>query len=262
MVRLQLFEFEDKAWLPIIFRDMITDAIQYDIDKYKIYDSIAPMLQKTMKQLKVNHIIDLCSGGSGPLLRFYKMFESDDFPIKVTFTDKYPNTKSIQKIESYKDNINYIDRSIDAMDIPSNLKGIRTMFTSFHHFPPEQAKLILQNAINNNSPIGIFEFTERKIVNLILSLLLTPILMFIVTPFIKPFTFPRFFWTYIIPIVPILDTWDGFISNLRTYTPDELRNMVDSIGDNGFLWQIGKIDSPMKPLSITYLIGYPEKFKN
>ncbi len=47
------------------------------------------------------------------------------------------------------------------MKVPRELKGFRTMFTSFHHFPPEEARAILQNAVDAGEGIGIFEITRR-----------------------------------------------------------------------------------------------------
>ncbi len=259
MKRIQLFEFEDQSWLPDIFRNMITDAIQFDIDKYNIYDPVAPMIKSILKRLNLNRIVDLCSGGSGPLLKFYKQFQKENFKIQITFTDKFPNIETINKIYPFSEDISYVKESIDAADLPPSLKGMRTLFTSFHHFSPAQAKMILQNAVDQQCPIGVFEFTERNYFNLILSPILTPLLMLITTPFIKPRTFSRIFWTYLIPVVPILDTWDGFVSNIRTYNLKELGNLVESVKSHGYKWEMGKVPSPMKPMSITYLIGYPDE---
>jgi hypothetical protein len=47
--------------------------------------------------------------------------------------------------------------SVDATNVPSDIKGMRTRFEGFHHFRPDQAKLILNDAIINIEAIGIFE---------------------------------------------------------------------------------------------------------
>jgi len=57
--------------------------------------------------------------------------------------------------------------------------------------------------------------------------------------------------TYIFPSYPLIAFWEGFASILRTYTPKELRQMINSIDHDDFNWEIGKIGSAM------YLIGYP-----
>ena len=50
---------------------------------------------------------------------------------------------------------------MSATAVPARLSGFRTMFTSFHHFKPEQAQAILADAVRNRCGIGIFEFTYR-----------------------------------------------------------------------------------------------------
>jgi len=48
------------------------------------------------------------------------------------------------------------------MNVPAELKGLRTMFTSFHHFLPEEARAVLQNAVDAGEGIGIFEITAAR----------------------------------------------------------------------------------------------------
>lgn len=38
------------------------------------------------------------------------------------------------------------------------------------------------------------------------------------------------FWTYLIPIVPFVVVFDGFVSSLRTRTPDEVEALLRSCG--------------------------------
>jgi hypothetical protein len=82
--------------------------------------------------------------------------------------------------------------------------------------------------------------------------------MLLITPFIKPFSFKRIFWTYCIPIMPLVFLWDGLISNLRTYTPEELESIIYRLDNNHFSWKVETISTGRWPFNITYLIGKPE----
>jgi hypothetical protein len=131
---------------------------------------------------------------------------------RIKLTDKYPNLESIQKwAESAPGEIEYLAEPVDAMHVPHHLRGMRTLFEGFHHFKPEQAQSILQEAQENRVAIGIFEATLKPPLGLFL-LLLAPLVTFlsylVITPFIMPRTWSRFIWTYLIPVVPLATCWD------------------------------------------------------
>jgi len=142
---------------------------------------------------------------------------------------------------------------VDAMNVPPELKGFRTMFTSFHHFSPDEARAILQNAVDAGEGVGIFEITRRAPTTIGL-ILAWDIMLLVCTPWIRPFRWPRFVWTYLVPIIPLVLLFDGVVSCLRTYRPKELREMVDKLTASDYVWEIGENLTGKAP--ITYLIGY------
>ena len=84
-------------------------------------------------------------------------------------------------------------------------------------------------------------------------MLLTPLVVMAVTPFIKPYKFSRLFFTYIIPIIPFCTMWDGLVSVLRTYSVEELQEMVNEIDAPDYCWEIGYVESSPR---VIYLLGY------
>ena len=140
------------------------------------------------------------------------------------------------------------------MKVPGELRGFRTMFTSFHHFPPEEARAILQNAVDEGQNIGVFEMTKRAPLTIAL-MFPWAIMPLFFTPWIRPFRWSRLFWTYVVPVVPFVFLFDGIVSCLRTYRPEELREMVDQLTVNGYRWEIGEQSGAPAEMAITYLIG-------
>jgi hypothetical protein len=128
------------------------------------------------------------------------------------------------------------------------------MFTSFHHFPPEEARAILQNAVDAREGIGIFEIPRRAPSTIGLTFAFI-FMLFVCTPWIRPFRWLRLFWTFVLPIVPFVLLFDGVVSCLRAYRPQELREMVGKLAANDYVWEIGEHSTGKMP--ITYLIGYP-----
>ena len=152
-----------------------------------------------------------------------------------------------------EDRITFYPGSVDAMNVPAGLKGLRTLFTSFHHFPPHEARAILQNAVDAGEGIGIFEITQRAplTIGLMFAWALMP---FACTPWIRPFRWSRLLWTYLIPIIPLVLLFDGVVSCLRTYRPQELRDIVEKLTSCQYQWEIGELATGKMP--VTYLIGY------
>jgi hypothetical protein len=142
------------------------------------------------------------------------------------------------------------------MKVPKELKGFRTMFTSFHHFPPEQARVVLQDAIDVGEAIGIFEITRRtpSSIGLMFVWALAP---FLLTPFMRPFRWSRLLWTYLLPIIPFALLFDGVVSCLRTYRPQELREIIASLGPADYEWKVGERSTTVGHAPVTYLIGCP-----
>lgn len=254
MGRIHLFEFEDLKWFPTFLRNNMTDFLQFISNKFDVYKPIVPIIEEGLEKSKTNTIIDLASGGGGGLLKLNSHLLKNTSDLKIILTDYYPNIEAFKQTKKSTKNIEYIETSVDALNVPESLKGLRTQFLSLHHFKPKQAQQILQNAVNNNSAIAIFEAQERNLKSTIF-MLLSPINVLLITPFIKPFKWGRIIFTYLIPILPFLICWDGLVSVLRTYSIKELNGLISNLNNSdSFTWKLGKVKSGAS--KITYLLGY------
>jgi len=257
MPRFHLFEFEDQQWFPKLIRNYMTDFLQFVTNQFDLFKGSVPILQKGLDKSGGSQVIDLASGGGGAWLKLVHHLKATHPDIKVTLTDYFPNhtafEKMVQKGGAY---FSFEKESINALQVPNHLKGFRTQFLSFHHFKPAEAQQILQNAVDNQSVIGIFEGQKRSIANLI-QFFFSPINVLLVTPFIRPFSLGRLLFTYLIPVVPIFVWWDGLVSVLRTYSVQEMGDMTKQLknGDR-FEWEIGEIKNG--PMVNLYLLGYPK----
>ena len=225
--RIHLFEFEDQKWFPQLLRNYVTDFLQYLANKAKVYEPVVDVINETLQKSNTTQIIDLGSGGGGGLVWLGKELQKKNSEIRIKFTDLFPNVEAFQHTTNQSDIFEYHSEPINAKNVPENLKGLRTMFLSFHHFQPKNAKMILQNAINSNQPIAVLEIQDRSLPSIV-AMLLSPVSVLFTTPFIRPFRWSRLFFTYLIPIVPFVVLWDGIVSALRTYTVEEMRNLINS----------------------------------
>ncbi len=257
MGRIHLFEFEDQKWFPAFLRNYGTDFLQFLSNKTKMYRPIIPILKKGLDKTKTNTIVDLASGGGGGLIWLNSELKKDIPDLKIILTDYFPNVPAFKYTKRQADNFEYIETSVDAKQVPEDLKGLRTQFLSLHHFKPKDAQLILQNAINSESSIAIFECQERSLPS-ILAMLFSPLSVVFVTPFIRPFKIGRIIFTYLIPIVPVFVLWDGIVSSLRTYSVKEMKALIAKLdGHEDYDWEVDRIKSG--PSIVLYLLGIKKK---
>lgn len=261
MRRIHLFEFTDLSWYPQTFRRFQTDYLQFVATRGSGHKNLVPLMTQAMQSAGTTEIVDLCSGGTGPWVRLQEQFKQAGWSVKIKLTDKYPNPEAVHKwADASHPGIEYLTEPVDAMKVPPHLKGMRTIFEGFHHFRPEQAKFILQDAVERRVAIGIFEASLKppfEVILLLLSPLTTLVSYLLITPFIKPRTWSRFFWTYLVPIVPLATCWDGVISLLRVYSPQDLRELTGPFQRKDYIWETGQASTGTPIFEFTYLIGYP-----
>ncbi len=256
MRRLHLLEIEDQPWCPAVLRDAATDFLQFMIVVTDTYLPAVPLLRSALERAGTRQVVDLCSGGGGPWASLLPRLDTPDEPVQVRLTDRYPNQEAFERArERTGGRLAVHPDPVDATALPAGLTGFRTLFTAFHHFRPEAARAILADAVRGGQGIGVFEATQRSAASLFATAL-SPLLVLLVTPFIRPFRWSRLLFTYLIPLVPLLVLFDGLVSCLRTYTPRELRAMADSLDARGYTWEIGAAKG-RGPAPVTYLIGIP-----
>ena len=265
MKRLHLMEIHEQPWCPPEIRDGATDCLRAIAGWLQQYRAAVPLLQRALDAAGSTQIVDLCSGGAGPWLQLGPQLQRRlQRPVPVVLTDLYPHWQSGVYGGAAHDSRGalpvqqfiFVPFPVDATQVSPALPGFRTLFTAFHHFDPPAAQAILQSAVDQRQGIGVFEQTRRSLLGLLVMLVL-PLLAWLFTPFLRPFRWSRFFWTYVIPAIPAVLLHDGLVSCLRTYEPHELRALVEPLQGSGYTWQIGRARSPLSPLGITYLVGWP-----
>jgi hypothetical protein len=261
MRRVQFIELHEQPWFPSSLRHEITDALQFGLNFLKPYAPIAPLLQGVLDSTRSRSVVDMCSGGGGPWLDLSRRLNPAAQPFHILLTDKYPNLRALQNFRAASENhIAFYPDSVDAMKIPGELRGFRTMFTSFHHFPPEEARGILQTAVDASQSIGIFEVTRRAPSTIAL-MFPWALMCFVFTPLVRPFRWSRLLFTYVLPIIPFVLLFDGVVSCLRTYRLQELREMTKKLYGIEYQWEMGEHSKVSGQPPISYLIGHTHACK-
>ena len=226
---------------------------------YNPYGVVAGPLSKAMRRTGTDTLVDLCSGAGIPAVTMQEDLRKSGFAVNLILTDKYPNLEALRsRREEYPEAVDFVDEPVDALNVPLKLKGFRTLFTAFHHFDLPSARGILDDAFRQRQGIGIFEYTERALWLWGPVLLCTPFYIWIATPRMRPFRWSRMLWTYLLPIIPLMGVWDGFVSCRRTYPPREIEEMTRDLVAPDYVWEIGRVRS-IGLCRVTYLLGYPDR---
>ncbi|KAL8365947.1 hypothetical protein RB595_004633 [Gaeumannomyces hyphopodioides] len=117
---------------------------------------------------------------------------------------------------------------------PPPRKIFRLFNLAFHHFDDPLARAILKDTVETSDGFGIFELQHRT-VDSFFSTLLFGVGILLYTPvyaFLER-DLAALVFTYLLPVIPFVLVVDGWVSGLRTRTPDEVEALLRSCGAEG-----------------------------
>jgi hypothetical protein len=263
MRRIHLFELEDFDWVPRPIRDGGTDLLDLGFDRLGFYDGVAPKLVSLLERTGASRIVDLCSGGGGGTLQMRERIRTKAPDVEMVLSDKNPNEAGMARVAALNDpKTRYRAESVDAMQGGGDAEGVRTMSGALHHFPPDAVRALITGVVARRAPLAFFDVAASPAVRK-LPVVLAPLMMSVnmlmlfigslfLVPLVRPFRLSRVVLTYLLPAIPTLVAWDGTVSALRAYTPEELLEIARSVpGADGYVWESAVAGSAL------YLTGTP-----
>jgi hypothetical protein len=225
--RLQLFEFCDQAWLPAFIREAHLDCLNFIHTTYQPYFRLAGLIARWASQTGNAAVLDIGSGGAEQVARLIRCAIAQDVSLpRFVVSDLYPNIDAWRQVEGElgEQQLGHVEKPLSALNAQdSNLRNW-SIFTAFHHLAPETARHFLANFAKHGNGLCIVELTKRRWLDIIPMIFALPVHL-IVPFFAKKFKLSKLLVTTVLPIVPVMVSFDGVISVLRTYKPDEIVNM-------------------------------------
>ena len=254
MKRRQLFEWADLPWWLPMFRRLLTDFLQLYVRVIRPYDAYADRMAAAIAA--TDRVVDLCSGAGGPWPALAEdLRRRTGRALRVTLTDTAPDPEILQRFAG-EDGVTFHPDPVDARAVPRDLAGARMLFNALHHFPPDEAQAILQDAVRARQPVLSFDILRRTVRDLI-PMIFAWVHVLLLTPWVRPFSWTRLLLTYVFPVAPITIAWEGVVSILRCYTPEELLAMAASVdGGDTYTWSAGA-DRKAGLFPVTWLVGVP-----
>jgi hypothetical protein len=240
MKRFHLIELHEQRWMPAWLRRGFVETLGAVFKLTGVYRNVAPIYARWIKESGGREVLDLASGAAGPtedlLLGLCK---AGIEPPAFCLSDIFPMKEDFRLAAlANPHHISCIEEPIDALSVPPPYgRDLRQMVSAFHHFPPEQARMILRDAIERSRGICILEPFERNPRHLALALL--GIFPALIAPLLaRRWRLSHFIASWIIPIIPLMLVFDGIVSVLRIYTRDEIDEMIAAAGGESFRWSI------------------------
>jgi hypothetical protein len=259
MKRIQLFEFEDLRWFPDWLRQDMTLFLVVFHRMVGTSRALVPLLVKVVGAAGNFKIVDLCSGGGGPMVDSVQTLRASGIPIEsCTFTDLYPSKLAARNVAALNiPGLEFRLQPVDATNVPPELQGVRTMIASFHHMRPDNARKILADAFVKRQPICILEPSDNAPPTFLfwVAIPFAFLMAVLLTPFIRPLSFRILFFTYVLPLLPLCIAWDGAASNARIYNTQDLQQMTGPLQSARYTWEIGRVWG--RGGWMQYLLGIP-----
>lgn len=215
-------ELEDYHWFPAALRNFQTDFIGFVVVQFNAYDAFIGYLKSLW--LPSFHAIDLCSGSGEPAISIYK--KSKCFSL-LTLSDKYPNMEYLHESKE-----GYEMKQVDVHDMQFKPGICYTMFNALHHFKDDEKKELIEKIKDARSAAFFVEILEPCVICFLKVLIMTSVGTLVLTPFIKPFSFSRLFFTYIIPINLITIMYDGIVSVFKSRSVKHYQKLFEESGDS------------------------------
>ncbi len=226
--RLQLFEFLDLPWIGGWVRQSMLEYLNFLLYRMaQPYRGVEQILSRWASDGPKGFVLDMGSGGGGHVDWLIRRADASGLPIpKFILSDLFPkaNLPTWETIQSRHGitKVGYVADPIDACAPEVSTIRLRSMFSIFHHLTPEQARQMLASACSDSDGILVAEGVRRAVLPAFMMAMLLPVYMFVM-PFAAPhFTARRLVFSCIIPIIPLMMTFDGVASVLRAYTADEI----------------------------------------
>ncbi|KAI6714216.1 hypothetical protein JHW43_003253 [Diplocarpon mali] len=194
--------------------------------------------------------------------RSQKISTPENRGVQFILTDLHPHIPDWTDASKCSENLTFVSDPVDAANAPLSLNGadgrkiFRLYNLAFHHFEDKLAMAILRNTLETADGFGIFELQERTVSSLV-TMIAMGLLMFGITPFYFWRSPGHLFFTYIIPIIPFVLVFDGYVSSLRTRSADEVQALMKECGASCDGWTVksGQAQHTFPTGYMTWVIG-------
>jgi hypothetical protein len=203
-------------------------------------DGLVEPFAEFLSACGTHEVLDLCAGAGGPAAVLSEALARRGVPAHFLLTDLFPQVPHWEALSRERSGqVAFSAEPVDATAIPASLGAgrARAIINALHHFPPPLARRVLRGACEGAPGLFVAEALVRNPLRFAAfapmglgALLAGPLLA-------NAGRLERALLSWLTPIGLAVSAWDGTVSALRAYEPDELRAMVADLP--GWTWKHG-----------------------
>lgn len=233
--RLQLFEFNDAAFVPKSLQKTIISSLSRTLRWGHMLDGLVQPFVDFLHASKAHEVLEIAAGAGEPAAVLVEaLLARGHQPPTFTLTDLLPHPESWSALSAkYPERISFIPEPVDATNIEPSLGAgrARVIVNAFHHFPPALAQQVLIG-MAKDAP-GVF-ISEGLVRNPLSFLAMVPwgIPSLMAEPALGSSRLSSAAWTWLSPIALLASGWDGTVSTFRCYSREEMLEFTKPLGDS------------------------------
>lgn len=232
---MRLFEFGDLRYSPSVYHIYLRKYLTFFYKTFGYYKLWIPDFILFIKKTSKQKYMELCSGAGDVLILIDTQLDKKELgAIKFILSDILPMPEFYNRINKlHSNNFEYLMDSVDLNNNLINYKYPKIFINSFHHFSKEQAKKIIEMNLKNGNEIIILEYVRKTFLGVI-AMFFGSVVVFLTLPFIvnaRHLLFMSFF-TYVLPVFPIMFLWDGIVSCLHVFSEKEIIQFASELKCN------------------------------
>lgn len=255
--RRHLVELHEQPWFPEVWRDLFRTGLGKAFVLFGLSRETSRVLGPFVGSHHPTEVLDLCSGSGELSCDAWRRAVSGENGAKVpdchlVLSDLYPIP---QRWAALHPGNRYIDLPVDARTIGADLPRTWMMLNCIHHFRPAELRELLQRTATSADGFIAVDRDARNWREMFMTIFVVPIAAAIITAFvIRPFRLRNVLWGLLISVIPLVAFLDGIVSNLRSYTVEELRSLIAEC-PSSFVWEVDVSPGGQGVPPMTYIRG-------
>lgn len=183
-------------------------------------------------------------------------FLADKNPVDPTEALRIPNDESAIDMTASVNSFENFHNKDSILNMHPHLNAETAPVQSIRDLSPKQALRLLTHSAWERRPITIVTVAETPI-RRFRSVISAPLDFIYCTLTARPLPLSIFVFTILVPLLPIMATWDLVAEMLGNYSEEELNDLAEHIHVPGYRFKTGTMVERGKP-ACHYLIGFPE----
>lgn len=253
--RRHFIELHEQSWFPEVWRDLFRAGLGRAFVMFGLSRELSRALTPFLAQRRPSEVLDLCSGsGDCSVDAWQRATSADRAPsCSLVLSDLYPARR---RWAALGPSTRFVERPLDIRALTDELPRTWTMLNSLHHFTPDDLRLFLRTTTESADAFFAVDRSARNWREMLMTVFVVPLASALITAFaIRPFRPRNLLWGLLIPVIPLVALVDGLVSNLRSYTVEELRSMAED-AQGSFTWKVGMTPGGQGVPAMIYIMGW------